>query len=103
MQPILKQHKEVCVLGRAIFVFFCLLLLGFTLRVKCCGTKICIQEGNKDAKEIATNAPNHKIQLQNLQVDQYWNQILDLLRHSSFLEFGNLNRVTLFGAFMTKP
>ncbi len=65
------------------FVFFCLLLLGFTLRVKYCGTIICIQEDNKDAKEIATNAPNYKIQLQNLQVDQYWNQILDLLRHSS--------------------
>jgi hypothetical protein len=63
--------------------FFGLLLLGFTLLVKCCGTKICIQEGNKDAQEIATNAPNHKIQLQNLQVDQNWNQILDLLRHSS--------------------
>jgi hypothetical protein len=60
-----------------------LLLLGFTLRVKYCGTIICIQEDNKDAKEIATNAPNYKIQLQNLQVDQYWNQILDLLRHSS--------------------
>jgi len=43
------------------------------------GKNICIQERNKDAKEIATNAPNHKIQLQNLQVDQYWNQILELL------------------------
>lgn len=85
MQPILKQRKEVCVLGRARFVFFFffgLLLLGFTLLVKCCDTKICIQEGNKDAQEIATNAPNHKIQLQNLQVYQNWNQILDLLRHS---------------------
>ncbi len=62
---------------------FCLLLLGFTLLVKCCGIKICIQEGNNNAQEIATNVPNHKIQLQNLQVDQNWNQILDLLRHSS--------------------